>query len=137
MTEQQDNRWKQRFSNYQKTMHTLSHAIELASTKELSDLEKQGLIQVFEFTHELFLKTLKYFFKDKGRTDIYGSKDATREGFQDGLLSDGETWIEMIESRILSSHTYNNEISDDIVAKILDKYYRIFCEFEDKMKQLL
>ena len=48
-----DIRWKQRFQNYTKALQTLTEAIELARQRPLSRLEKQGLIQSFEFTHEL------------------------------------------------------------------------------------
>jgi nucleotidyltransferase substrate binding protein (TIGR01987 family) len=136
MIQSENSRWKQRFSNYQKALMTLTMAVKLAEKRPLSDLEKQGLIQGFEFTHELYWKTLKDFFKEKGTTDIYGSKDATREGFQNGLLQNGDIWMEMIESRNLSSHTYNNEISDEIVHKILTSYYQLFCDFESKMIEL-
>jgi nucleotidyltransferase substrate binding protein (TIGR01987 family) len=135
MTENNNVRWKQRFKNYQKALNTLSDAVALANKRELSNLEKQGLIQGFEFTHELCWKTIKDFFKDKGKQDIYGSKDATKEAFQTGLIHQGEIWMEMIESRNLSSHTYNNEISEDIVAKIIDHYFALFCQFEDDMKK--
>jgi len=137
MTNPEEIRWKQRFSNYKKALTTLTSAVQLADQRPLSDLEKQGLIQGFEFTHELCWKTIKDFFKDQGKSDIYGSKDATREAFQEGLLNDGETWMEMIESRNLSSHTYNIEISEEIVFKVLDKYYPLFCQFETKMQQFL
>ena len=136
MTHSENSRWIQRFSNYQKALNALRQAVKLAEQRPLTDLEKQGLIQGFEFTHELYWKTLKDFFKAKGRTDIYGSKDATREGFQDGLLQHGDIWMEMVESRNLSSHTYNNEISDEIVHKILTSYYQLFCDFESKMIEL-
>lgn len=136
MTHSENSRWIQRFSNYQKALNALRQAVKLAEQRALTDLEKQGLIQGFEFTHELYWKTLKDFFKAKGRTDIYGSKDATREGFQDGLLQYGDIWMEMVESRNLSSHTYNNEISDEIVHKILTSYYQLFCDFESKMIEL-
>lgn len=129
-------RWKQRFSNYQKALKTLRDAVLLAQERPLSELEKQGLIQGFEFTHELAWKTIKDFLKEQGRTDIYGSKDATREAFQVGLIKDGDIWMEMIESRNLSSHTYNSDISDEIVSNVLNRYYQLFCAWEDKMSQL-
>jgi len=55
---QKDIRWQQRFSNYKKALQQLGDAVALSDKRELSDLEKQGLIQVFEFTHELAWTTL-------------------------------------------------------------------------------
>jgi len=48
-----DIRWQQRFANYKKALRQLQSAVELSDQRELSQLEKQGVIQAFEFTHEL------------------------------------------------------------------------------------
>lgn len=135
MSHPKEKRWKQRFQNFQKALTTLSEAVDLATERSLSNLEKQGLIQAFEFTHELYWKTVKDFFEEKGMPTIYGSKDATREAFNNSLISNGEDWMEMIESRNLSSHTYNQEISEDIVQKILKVYYKLFVQFKSSMQK--
>jgi nucleotidyltransferase substrate binding protein (TIGR01987 family) len=57
------------------------------------------VIQAFEFTHELAWNTLKDFLESCGEAGIYGSKDATRKSFAAGLIEDGETWMDMIQSR--------------------------------------
>ena len=54
-----DIRWKQRFDNFNNAFHQLHLAVELSKTRQLTDLERQGLIQSFEFTHELAWKVLK------------------------------------------------------------------------------
>ena len=56
-----DIRWIQRFDNYQRALDALQEAVELSQQRALSKLEQQGLIQGFEFTHELAWKTLKDF----------------------------------------------------------------------------
>lgn len=134
--ENKDIRWKQRFANFEKALNTLKAAIDLYHERPLSDLEKQGLIQGFEFTHELAWKTLKDFFTDKGNNNIYGSKDATREAYQTGLISEGELWMKMIESRNLSSRTYNNEISESIVDKVVHHYFTLFNDLRDKLNNI-
>ena len=62
----QDIRWKQRFSNYRKAFQNLVDAVELAHSRELSNLEQQGLIQSFEFTHELAWNVLKDYLEHQG-----------------------------------------------------------------------
>ncbi len=136
MTESNLPRWKQRFQNYKKAFANLRSAVDLANQRPLSDLEKQGLIQGFEFTHELYWKTVKDFFQEQGNSSIYGSKDATREAFHAGLIQHGETWFQMVQSRNLSSHTYDNEIADGIITDILENYYALFLEFKLKMEIL-
>ncbi len=131
-----DIRWLQRFENYNKALQTLTDAINLARSRELTDLEKQGVIQAFEFTHELAWKMMKDFFEYQGDSNIYGSKDAIRLAFERGLIDDGQTWLEMITSRNLTSHTYNFEISEQIFSDIINKYFDLFIKLKDKFTQI-
>lgn len=82
-----DIRWRQRFQSFGKAFAHLTAATELARQRKFSDLEQQGLIQAFEFTHELAWNTLKDFLESRGATGLYGSKDAIREAFRGGLMS--------------------------------------------------
>lgn len=129
-------RWKQRLDNYHYALIQLQNAIKLAHSRPLTDLEKQGLIQAFEFTHELSWNVMKDYFVYQGNSEITGSRDAVREAFSKGLLDDGEGWMEMIKSRNLSSHTYNQKIADEIIEKILSSYGTLFDSFFDKMSRL-
>jgi nucleotidyltransferase substrate binding protein (TIGR01987 family) len=123
----QDIRWKQRFNNYLQAFQTLVEAVELAQARELSKLEQQGLIQVFEFTHELAWNVLKDYLEEQGFVGIIGSKNATREAFKNGLITDGEAWLDMIKTRKLTSHTYNTVIARSIVNNILTRFYPAFA----------
>ena len=135
VADQQDIRWQQRFDNYQRALLRLQQATELAATRKLSDLEQQGLIQGFEFTHELAWNTLKDFLIYRGVSNIIGSRDATRAAFRNGLIQDGETWMEMIKSRNLTSHTYREEVANDIADKILNRYYLAFVDLRTALQQ--
>lgn len=130
---QQDIRWQQRFSNYRKALAQLTKFMQ---TTHLNELEEQGLIQAFEYTHELAWKTLSDFLKSKGNVQIFGSKDATREAFNLNLLDDGEIWMEMIASRNMTSHTYSEETTKQIVKAIIDNYYPAFVALEKKLSEL-
>ncbi len=132
----QDVRWKQRFSNYLKAFQTLLEAVELAQSRELSKLEQQGLIQSFEFTHELAWNVLKDYLEDKGITGLIGSKDATRMAFKNGLIEQGEDWMKMIEARNLTSHTYNPAIAEAVADNILRRFYPAFDSMAKKFAVL-
>jgi nucleotidyltransferase substrate binding protein (TIGR01987 family) len=129
-------RWKQRFNNYSKAFQTLVAAVELARTRELSDLEEQGLIQSFEFTHELAWNVLKDYLEEKGVTGLIGSKDATRAAFKSGLIEDGEDWMKMIEDRNKTSHTYDPNIAQAVVGNILERFYPAFEKMAKKFTAL-
>jgi nucleotidyltransferase substrate binding protein (TIGR01987 family) len=133
-TNEPDIRWKQRFANYKKALNQLQKFVDKG---ELNELEEQGLVQAFEFTHELAWNVMRDYFYYQGNTDINGSRDATREAFKNGLVVDGEGWMEMIKSRNQSSHTYNEEVIVEIRGKILNYYYRLFVDFSSKMSSYL
>ena len=115
--------------------HGFKEAIEVY--KNPSDLEKEGTIQRFEFTHELAWKVMKDFLKYKGITGLIGSKDATRFAFQNELITEGQIWMDMIESRNETVHTYDHEILEDEYLKITTIYFSLMNEFYLKMKSLL
>lgn len=124
MTE--DIRWKQRFSNFLKALQTLTEAVELAQQRPLTKLEQQGLIQGFEFTHELAWNVLKDYLDAQGFVGLIGSRNATRQAFKDALIQDGDAWMDMIKARNLTSHTYNTAIASGIADDILARFYPAF-----------
>ena len=132
-----DIRWRQRFDNYQRALQTLSRAVALSAERPLSELEQRGLIQGFEFTHELAWNMLKDFLEAQGIAGLIGSRDAIRTAFKNGLIQEGETWMEMIKARNLSSHTYQLELANRLAAEILQRFYPAFVALEQKMQELV
>ncbi len=132
-----DIRWVQRFDNFKRAFARLADAAAQAKQRKLSELEEQGLIQAFEFTHELAWNTLKDFLEARGTVvRIYGSRDATREAFAAELIVNGEAWMNMIEHRNETSHTYNQNIAAAIVAAILTRYVTEFEGFQRRFLEL-
>lgn len=129
-----DVRWVQRFSNYKKALVQLRHAVRLATERELSDLEKQGLVQAFEFTHELAWNTMKDFYEDQGTIGLQGSRDVVRTAFRRGLIAEGDIWMSMIESRNLTSHTYDEATVQAIVDVVCSRYANQFEELAQKLE---
>lgn len=133
-----DIRWKQRFQNYCRALDQLTRFMDRV---ELNELEEQGLIQSFEYNHELAWKTLKDFLELRGVVDLFGSKDTSKEAFKAGLLGDaeqdGQVWMDMIESRNQTSHTYNEDTAREIIDAITDHYFNAFCALRDKLTSYL
>jgi len=132
-----DVRWQQRFANYKKALDQLKNAVELSKQRALSQLEKQGVIQAFEFTHELAWNVLKDYLQDQGNQAIKGSKDATREAFKVELIADGEQWMAMIQSRNVSSHTYDEQTAEQLVTLIIKDYFPLFEVLQTEMSKYL
>lgn len=132
----QDVRWIQRFNHFNQALSQLKEAVELARQRPLSKLEEQGSIQAFEYTHELAWNTLKDFLENRGARNLYGSKDVTREAFKRGLIENGEVWMDMIKSRNLTSHTYDESTAAAIAAAIRNQYWAEFVSFQRKMEEI-
>lgn len=128
-----DIRWKQWLDIFSKALRQLTAFIEKG---ELNELEWQGLIHSFECTYELAWNTIKDFFEAQGETDILGSCDAFRLAFQRGLIENGEVWMEMIKSRALSRHAYNEDIAQAIVHSVVSAYYGEFVRLHDRLEAL-
>ena len=124
----EDVRWQQRLDNFLRALQTLRQAAELVQQRGLSELEKQGLVQGFEFTHELGWNLLKDYLEAQGVTGLIGSKNAVRSAFKNALINeaDAETLMDMIKARNLSSHTYNQETAEEIVAAVLEQFHPTF-----------
>jgi len=132
----EDIRWKQRFQNYQKAFLTIKKAVELSASRELTDLEKQGFIQGFEFTFELAWNVMKDYLEDHGVTGLIGSKDTVRHAFNKGLIGDGQIWMDMIRDRNLASHSYDEKTAEGLVVAIQESYFNQFVELAIKFGSL-
>jgi len=130
-----DIRWKQRFYNFERALSQLSEGIESFGVNPI-DLIKEGIIQRFEFTHELAWKVMKDYLEYEGYQNISGSRSATKEAFNKGLLVEGQIWMDMIESRNNTVHTYNPDILEVEYNKIINSYYDLLIAFQNKMKTI-
>ncbi len=132
----QDVRWIQGFQNYKKALIQLEEAVDLKEQMAPTRLERLGTIHVFKITHELAWKTLKDFLQSRGNVEIYGSEDATREAFSSDLFEDGDVWMEMVQSRNLTSHTYNESIADEIINHVQRSYLPQFVALRNRLERL-
>ena len=119
---QHDIRWKQRFQNFDRAVVLLREPFERDVTT-LSNLEKEGTIQRFEFTVELAWKTLKDYLEYEGQIiDPVTPRNVVKEAFTAGILGDGQVWIDMLDHSNLLSHTYDAATFDTAVLAIRDRY---------------
>lgn len=127
----EDIRWIQRFNHFEKAFKQLNKFI---AKGELNELEKQGLIQSFEYTYKLAWITLKDYLEMQGANDIHGSRDTIRLAFRRGIIDNGETWMDMLKSRALTSRTYDETLCEEISDRIFLLYPDAFKNFSAKMK---
>ncbi|MBD5184286.1 MAG: nucleotidyltransferase [Bacteroidales bacterium] len=135
---EQDIRWLQRLENYSKALRKLEEAVEIVNQNFDSpniDLLKEGLIQRFEFTHELAWKVMKDYLEYQGYSDIKGSRDAFRKSLAVGII-ESPLWIDSIQTRNITSHTYDEEISNTVIEKVISVYFPLMKQFESTMIRL-
>jgi nucleotidyltransferase substrate binding protein (TIGR01987 family) len=128
-----DVRWMRRHNNYRKALSQLDRFI---ARETLNDLEEMGFIQAFEYTYELAWNVLKDYLEMQGETAIHGSRDTFRIAFRRGLIADGETWMDMIRSRALTTHTYEESVAREIARDIRHRYHTCFLALDATMSTL-
>jgi nucleotidyltransferase substrate binding protein (TIGR01987 family) len=117
-----DIRWKQRFDNFSRGYGLLREALE-RKPHTLSMLEKEGVIQRFEYTFELAWKTLKDYLEEGGLVITpVTPRQVIKEAFAAKVISDGDVWIHMLDHRNLLSHTYDSSVFEQAVDDIADHY---------------
>ncbi len=118
-------RWRQRFENFDKAFKRLDSAI--SSFQSLSVLEKEGMVQRFEYTFELAWKTLKDYLEAE-EVDARFPRDVIKAAFHYGVIEDGEAWMDMLEKRNHLAHTCNEEHFNFAVNKIKDEYFAALAQ---------
>ena len=146
----EDIRWEQRFSNFNKALLKLEESVNYINHNFFNDGEeldsedlgyvvgeliKEGLIQRFEYTHELAWNVMKDYALFQGNSTIGGSRDAVREAFKLQIIDNANIWMDMIQSRNKTSHTYHEEIANEIFNKIINDYFQLFLNFQKTMEE--
>jgi len=125
-----DLRWKLRFNNFKRAIGLLGEALE-SGPDVLSDLEKEGVIQRFEYSFELAWKTMKDFLEDGGVEIVpLTPRQVIKESYAARVIEDGQVWINMLDQRNLLSHTYDHEVFVDAVIAISSVYLSVLKELE-------
>jgi nucleotidyltransferase substrate binding protein (TIGR01987 family) len=101
---------------------------------EYTNLERQGLIQCFEYTIELAWKTLQDLLEAKGY-NVKGPKPVVRQAFQDGYITDGNGWINMLNSRNLTAHGYDENVAIEISVKIKGVFHQLLDDLDKQLAQ--
>ncbi len=133
-----DIRWTQRFQNYERAFVLLKQALDDKDLNEFNMLEKEGLIQRFEYTFELAWKTIKDYLIDNGIIlQEVTPRSVIKEAFSSGIIKDGQIFINMMLSRNLLSHCYDSEKFNEVLALVknnyLDELFKLYQFFLERI----
>ena len=128
-------RWRYRFRNFSRAYSLLREALEF-QIEELNQLEREGVIQRFEFTFELSWQLLKDRMEYDGMSiSPITPRNVIREAASSGLIEDGETWIDMLTDRNRMSHTYNFATFEDVIRNIQSRYLSILNDLYQSLAE--
>lgn len=128
-------RFKQRFEFFQRAFLNLNE-VKGQENRIFSNLEKEGIIQRFEVLIELSWKVLKDFLENEG-FEVKSPKESIRRAFEYELLQDCEKWLEALQMRNVTSHTYTQSALDENVHYILEDFYPLVRDLYDTLKARL
>lgn len=97
------------------------------------DLDKDGVLQRFEFTMELLWKTLKIVLEYNKIDASGGPKHCIKQAFRYGFINDDEIILDMLDDRNRSSHVYDEETSDEIFTNIKEVYVKYIGDLIDEI----
>ena len=125
MNSNKDIRWIQRFQNFDRAFLLLRSALEERGLEQMSEQEKEGLIQRFEYSYELAWKTMKDYLEEQGTIiNPVTPRNVIKEAFSAQIIADGQVWVDMMLHRNLLAHTYDfskfKEVLDAVVERYLD-----------------
>lgn len=138
MTENTDEkpRWIYRFDNYKRAFVLLREAIETMEERELTQLEKEGIIQRFEYTWELAWKVIKDYLEHEGVTlDKITPASVIRAAFTAKIIKDGEMWMQALDARNKMSHVYNLKKFEEVIEEIRKSYLALFDDLHFSMME--
>ncbi|QQK74234.1 nucleotidyltransferase substrate binding protein [Salicibibacter cibarius] len=131
MDNEKEIRWKQRFYNFEKSYALLE---EYKDHPFETELERAGLIQLFEVTFELAWKVLKDYIESEGYI-VKSPRQTLKQAYQMNLIEDGHTWIDALSDRNLTVHTYDEAVANKLVKNIRERYFPLMEKMYVKLSK--
>ncbi|MBX2917422.1 MAG: HI0074 family nucleotidyltransferase substrate-binding subunit [Cyclobacteriaceae bacterium] len=120
-----DIRWLQRFSNFEKAFLRFKECLQVEDPNEL---ERNGIVQRFEFTLEAGWKTLKDYLQAEGLDFPLTPKGTLRQAQQSGLITYAQDLIDALEIRNELAHDYDGDKFEKSEILIREKIYPVLTE---------
>lgn len=127
-------RWLYRFDSYARAFGLLRAAVELMQERPLTDLEKEGVVQRFEYTWELAWKLLKDFLESEGVVfERITPLSVLRAALAARLIQGEDAWRRALDARNEMSHVYRFELFERVVGEIQAEYLTLFDDLHLRM----
>jgi nucleotidyltransferase substrate binding protein (TIGR01987 family) len=130
--ENRDIRWQQRFQNFTKSMNYLEQALQIENP---DIVQKAGIIQFFEMSFELAWNLIKDYLEEQGFADVKSPRGALKKAFEMNILENGHDWMDLLQDRNLTAHTWDEQKATDMEQLINHKYFPLLKELHNSFKQ--
>jgi nucleotidyltransferase substrate binding protein (TIGR01987 family) len=130
---QRDIRWQQRFQNFERALRSLEEALAI---EQPDVVQRAGLIQFFEIAFELAWKLLKDYLEAQGFTEVKSPRAVLKQAFEVELIGDGHQWLQGLQDRNLTAHTYNEETAVLVENLVRQTYYPLLSQLHQTFSQL-
>ncbi len=130
--ENNDIRWHQRYQNYTKALGYLEQALQIQSP---DIVQKAGIIQFFEMSFELAWNLVKDYLEAQGFVDVKSPRGALKKAFEMNILENGHDWMDLLQDRNLTAHTYDEQKATDLQQLIQNKYFPLLQALHNSFKQ--
>lgn len=127
------NKFAEKNNKYVDAVNRLKEAVSDYEVHGIASI-RDGVIQRFEFCTELAWKTAREYLIDQGYIDMNSPKEVLRKAYAGGLIKNEALWIEIINSRNLTSHIYDEATAEKVYDSIKNKYIAAFDELESNLK---
>ena len=107
-------------------LETAFTRLQQAAGRVVDDLDRDGVIQRFEFTFELLWKTARIFLEYEGFR-CAGPRSCIKEGVRREILSEGEVLLDMLEDRNKTTHIYDEHTAEEIFERIKNRYVPVIA----------
>lgn len=104
---------------------------EFIEKDDKSEISKAAIIHAYEYTFELWWKTVQRYLEHAESVQDYGPNATIKNAFQYNLIQDGQMWMDMLKDRNLTSHTYKEDIANDIYERIITTHINALKEFAE------
>jgi nucleotidyltransferase substrate binding protein (TIGR01987 family) len=131
--ESKDIRWQQRFQNFERALRSLEEALAI---EQPDVVQRAGLIQFFEITFELAWKLLKDYLEAQGFTEVKSPRAVLKQAFEVELIVEGHQWLQGLQDRNLTAHTYNEETAVLVENLVRQTYYPLLSQLYQTFSQL-
>lgn len=129
---EKDIRWIQRFRNFTKSMRYLEQALQIDHP---DIVQKAGIIQFFEMSFELAWNMMKDYLEEQGFIDVKSPRSALKKAFELNILENGHDWMDLLQDRNLTVHTYDEQKATDLEQLIQNKYFPLLKALLSSFKQ--